>query len=300
MANLSGYLTGTHEAGEAMEQVVHGGRPCEGHGCLRATVNGGVYQYATDGRRLCRACYNRLIDGIQELPHLHVECEAMLGGAGATTMREKITGGSRPGLALNSSAVEARTHILAMLSSWSGLVAEERQLPAPSRQVPALADFLLANLCWLAAHPAAGSLSAEIAQTGKIARRAAHPDAVKRIAVGPCVVPGCLGQLNAILRAGRPGDRTQVRCGDNRDHAWSGHEWTRLRRQLPQAAGGAPECWLAPADVARMWRTPIGTVYRLASEHGWRRITRSGRTYYAESDVHDSFSRREARALRKS
>jgi hypothetical protein len=60
------------------------------------------------------------------------------------------------------------------------------------------------------------------------------------------------------------------------------------------------ERWLGAADIARLWTTTTGTVYRLASEQGWRRLTRAGRTFYAESDVHGCFTRRQARAPSRS
>ncbi len=75
-----------------------------------------------------------------------------------------------------------------------------------------------------------------------------------------------------------------------------------------EAAAGSPpdeetrreeERWLTAADISRLWTTPVGTVYRLASEEGWRRHSRSGHTYYAEEDAHACFSRRAARSRRR-
>ncbi|POX46534.1 hypothetical protein C3488_26230 [Streptomyces sp. Ru72] len=64
-------------------------------------------------------------------------------------------------------------------------------------------------------------------------------------------------------------------------------------------AGGARQAaqWLSAAEVARLRDVPPGTVYRLASEHRWRRDKRAGRTYYWAQDVEDSFrtTRRTAR-----
>jgi len=37
---------------------------------------------------------------------------------------------------------------------------------------------------------------------------------------------------------------------------------------------------ITPADAARTYQRPITTVYRLASEHQWRRLTLNGRVYY--------------------
>jgi hypothetical protein len=282
-----------------MEPVVLDEAPCGGDGCSRATQDGGDRRPVVRGRKLCTACCARLVEGLRELPHLHAACGAALGGDAAHGMKEKITGGPLPGLVFNSAAAEARTEIVTTLASWSGLVADERRLEAPERQVQLLANFLLANLAWLASHPAVVDLSVATARTVRLARQAAHPDSVKRIVVGPCATPGCDGVLTATVRASRAGEGTQVRCGTNPGHTWDSHEWTRLRREMRGPAAATEECWLTAADIVRLWSTPTGTVYRLASEQRWRRITRAGRTYYAEADVHSSFSRRQARALQK-
>jgi hypothetical protein len=68
---------------------------------------------------------------------------------------------------------------------------------------------------------------------------------------------------------------------------------------MRRAEPAGEERWLAAADIARLWRRSTGTVYRLASEQGWRRITRTGRTYYAETDVHGSFDRSRLKALQQ-
>lgn len=220
------------------------------------------------------------------------------GGAGGG-LREKTTGGPISGQVFNGFAAEARTKILTILGSWSGLVGRQRHRPEPARTVSLQADFLLANLSWVASHPTVGTLTVEVARTVTTARRAAFPDPVKRIAVGSCVMPGCGGELTATVRASQAGAGTRVRCGADPGHAWDQHEWTRLRRAMRRTGPAVEERWITAADIARLWSTPIGTVYRLASEQGWRRNTRAGRAYYAESDVHSSFSRRKPRALPK-
>lgn len=214
---------------------------CDGDACRRAVLDGDQCRKALGGRRLCRTCYGRLAEGIGELPRLHAACGVVLGSGVAGGVREKITGGPLPGLVLNGAAAEARTRIVTVLACWSGLVPEARRSPAPIRRVVPLADFLLANLSWLASHSTVPDLSAEVARTIKIARRAAYPDSVRRVVIGRCVMPGCDGVLSATVRPSRAGAGTRVRCG----------------------------------------------------------IGRAGRTYYAENDVHGSFSRRKVRAPRQ-
>ncbi|WP_433260153.1 hypothetical protein ACQPZF_23365 [Actinosynnema sp. CS-041913] len=272
-----------------MEPLVLDGELCAGAGC-----RGGGRPRTADGRKLCAACGGRLAEGLRELPRLHADCGVALGAGAAGGLREKTTGGALPGLVLNGRAAEARTGIVTTLASWSGLVAEERRRRAPVREVGALADFLLANLTWLTCHPAAADLSAEVSRTVRTARRAAYPDPVKQVVVGPCVTPACDGVLTATVRGG---EGARVRCGADPGHTWDGPEWILLRREMRRSAS-TEERWLTAADIAALWSTPTGTVYRLAGEQGWRRVTRSGRTYYAENDVHGCFSRRKARVSR--
>jgi hypothetical protein len=49
---------------------------------------------------------------------------------------------------------------------------------------------------------------------------------------------------------------------------------------------------LSVADVVAIWGISTGSVYRLASEHGWRRYRESGRTLYHPLDVSSTLSDR--------
>jgi hypothetical protein len=42
---------------------------------------------------------------------------------------------------------------------------------------------------------------------------------------------------------------------------------------------------LSVSDIVAIWRIPVGSVYRLASEHGWRRYHESRRVLYHPLDV---------------
>ncbi|MER5206860.1 hypothetical protein [Streptomyces sp. NPDC002825] len=285
---------------------------CEGRGCVRGAA-GGERRQASRGLRLCRTCTDALAMGIRELGALYEECGRALDGSSTRGPRERTTGGPLPGLPFNGAAADARTAIVATLASWSGLIAAERSLAVPGRGAGQLAHFLLRNTAWLAAHPAAGEASEEVAGLVERARRVARPDPVRRIRVGTCVAPGCDGDLTAAVRARAWARDTEIRCDRHPDHSWAGHQWTQLRRDMQRSASAAgsaaasgaasatgsvvgPERWLSAADISRLWGAPTGTVYRLASEQGWRRRNRDGRTYYSEADAHECFSRRAARS----
>lgn len=111
---------------------------------------------------------------------------------------------------------------------------------------------------------------------------------------------------------GRGGGRLTGRdagivCSRDSGHAWATREWVALRSRLaptdapalPAAVDASPSgpepatvLWLAAGDIARLWEVSTGTVYRLASEQRWRRLSRAGRTFYHAEDVSGTFAER--------
>ncbi|HEY5836060.1 hypothetical protein [Streptomyces sp.] len=290
---------------------------CEGHECRVREAGGRAAGRTAAGYRLCGACHRRLTLGIRQLPDLYRDCEQVLGGASVKGLRERTSGGPLPGAPFNAAAAEARAAIMGVLGAWSGLVAQERRVAPPQRTIGTLSVFLLRHTDWLAGHPAAAEATREVARLVVKARRVAHPEQVRRIALGACVEPGCDGRLFGTVPVGVPGSHPAVRCDADPLHVWAGHQWTQLRRLIggvstantastastagtAKAADAAPAAaadrWLTATDISRLWNTPVGTVYRLASEQRWRRHHRSGRTYYSEADAHECFSRRAERS----
>ncbi|MFJ3671288.1 hypothetical protein ACIPSE_32985 [Streptomyces sp. NPDC090106] len=259
---------------------------CEGTDCRTSDSA----RLAGHRMRLCPDCLRLLVTRLRELPGLHEDLADALGGAlGARgdDPRERTSGGPVPsGLPFNAAAADVRADIVTTLSSWCGVVVEQRRVPTPLRTVGSLAALLVRHAPWLAAHPAAADFTREVARLVRAARRVAHHEAPRRVTVGRCVAPGCAGRLSTEL-----GDRARIQCDTDPAHSWPGGRWTELRRAMRDTEA-ARDRWLSAADVARLWSTSTGTVYRLASEQRWRRRTRAGRTYYAETDVHAHFSRR--------
>jgi hypothetical protein len=265
---------------------------CESDNC-RVDQHGetGRQSATLEGVRLCERCARFLAEEIEHIPRLYEECSLVLTGGSSSMVQERTSGGPLPGMPLNEAAVETRAAMLATLGAWSGLVAEERGLHAPSRAIPQLTRFLLRNFMWLAAHPAVADLEREVTQLVRRARRTIGTDPVRRVHVGVCGANGCEGSLLATLNDHHAGRPMHIRCDAEPSHSWASEEWTRLRRAMRRSSPTA-ECWLTAQDISRLWNTSIGTVYRLASEQGWRRRSRSGRTYYAEAEVHECFTRR--------
>ncbi|MGW0905773.1 hypothetical protein [Streptomyces sp. NPDC002853] len=277
---------------------------CEGDGCKYRAATGEGSRLAVRGQRLCPLCREGFVVQLRRLPGLHEDCGSVLGGGSAQLPGERATGGgSLPGMPFNGAAADVRTSILTTLSSWCGLVAEGRGISAPRRSVEPLSLFLVRHADWLAVHPAVGEATREVAQLARRARRIAHGERRRTVRVGPCATQGCGGELTAAVNAATGAAATEIRCDRNAEHVWERHQWTELSRAIARvprvAATEQPPAarWLTAADVCRLWGTPKGTVYRLASEQRWRREQRVGRTYYFEQDVHESFSRRAARTL---
>lgn len=272
---------------------------CNGATCRRDPGGRGRVRLAAPGTRLCLPCREELVTGLRRLPGLYKECERVL-SASSPRSYERVASGSLPGMPFNGAAADIRTAILSVLSSWSGLVAGERGQPAPRRSVLPLVEFLVLNADWLAAHSAAREITAEIAGLVRTARRVARPQEHRRLRVGRCVQPGCNGELLIPVQKRDQRSSAPICCDADHSHVWTSDQWTRLSRLMRESkpavvSGTHRENWLTASDISRLWGTPIGTVYRLASQQQWRRQSRSGRILYAEADVHDCFNRRATR-----
>lgn len=231
---------------------------------------------------MCQACEQGLARDLTRLPGLYDECGRRLTGSHAHSTSDRTSGGPLPGMPFNTAAADVRKAILAMLSSWSSLVADERGLAPPARRVADLSRFLLRHVPWLITHAAAAEATHEIAALAGRARKVAEPAPRRRVRIGACVERDCRGELASV----RPGE---IACSSDAAHRWGAEEWTRLSRRLSSAGS---ELWLGAADISRLWRVPTGSVYRMASERGWRRRSQAGHTYYDGSDVERTLGER--------
>lgn len=284
---------------------------CTGVLCLRRREHGAPPAPTAGSHRLCTGCSQHLASQVDELAALYRECGYLLGGMRSAQPRDKITGGRLPGLPFNTAAAEARSEIAAVLASWSALVADERGLARPPYAIESMTRFLAEHVDWLAGHLAAAEASDEITRVHAQARQVARRDEPNRVRVGRCVYEGCEGELVAVLHTRSAGRRDEIVCDAQADHVWSSRQWTQLVTALEGRAGreekagfGGPaagagkrhgraaEKWITATQVSSLFSTPTGTVYRLASQHAWRRRRHAGRTYYAVTDVHESLTPR--------
>jgi hypothetical protein len=252
--------------------------------------------------QLCADCAGRLAHSLVALPDAYEECGRVLAGSRTRRWEERTSNQALPGMPLNTAAVEVRAAIIRVLASWSGLVAEQCRTAAPRRDVPALAGFLLRHLDWLSGHEAVGDLTEEVAGLMRAAARVVDAPPERSMPVGGCRLAGCGGTLLArTVRDSRT--PPEVVCTTTPGHRWALHEW------LPKDAGqdhepgdadgdalrtaaAATSLWLSATDIARLWQAPRGTVYRLASEKGWRRRSMAGRTLYHTGDAQRSLAER--------
>lgn len=263
---------------------------CSGIDCRQRAARGSERRLPEAGRRLCTGCREGLSARLTGLPGLYRACEEALGGS-LGRRQERTSGGRPPGMPFNGAAAEARSAILGVLSAWCGLVAEERGVPGPRRAVDDLARFLDRHADWLSCHPAAEELTEEVRRLVGAARSVLRLESFRRVPVGVCAEPGCPGRLTALVRVDEPAVPMEITCGADQGHRWTGQEWLRLSRRLAGPAGAADR-WLTAAQITQLWGIPSGSVYRLASEHRWRRRRDAGRTYYLETDVDHCFAAR--------
>ena len=186
---------------------------------------------------ICTGCVADLDRQLRRLPDLYRRCEAALTGDAPHAPRERTSGGGLPGLPFNTAAADARSSIVSILASWSGLVADGRPAARPARSVPRLAAFLLHHLDWLASHPSAADACAEIRELVRAAARAAEPGR-RRVQVGSCGQRGCGGRLLAQLPdTGRRELAIEVICTEQPDHRHRLTDW-----ELPHPPAAAEPC----------------------------------------------------------
>lgn len=220
--------------------------------CDDDTCAGCQPRLAADGLNLCQPDRDRLGDHATRAAKLHTELALQLVAAGGPG--EKTSGTPTRGATLNDRAAEARTTVRAVLASWCRLISEERGIRLPSRlrveELPlgfigppairphvddtpnAMGAYLSKHADWLAAHPAAGECSDELADLIRMAHPIAYPTGARVFEVGPCVELDCAGTVKAILRRVDALLPSSIVCDTDPAHAWPADQWLTLGRKL--------------------------------------------------------------------
>lgn len=231
---------------------------------------------AADGVRLCVGHLLGLHRDIAELPALDsdlLRAHVTSGDPG----RDKVSGTPNPSMPIREEVAEARAGIMAFLAGWAGNVADERGTTAPRREVSALAVWLESQVDWIAAREFVVDVWAELIEAKAKAWRLAYPSGRRRIVVGECIEPDCAGTLIAYVASTDQLLPSTVVCDLRPEHEWPASRWKELARKV---SGG-----LTATEIAVLYGTPFGTIYRLAAEQNWGRLRIEGVLYYRGSDV---------------
>lgn len=201
---------------------------CEGEPCT-----GCWPRRAADGLRLCWLHRDQLARNALRAGVVHAELVLQLDPSG-TGGQGVVVGGTRDiGIDLNPRAVEARDRIVGVLASWAEMIADERGFARPSRHPVQTAGFVADNATWLAAHVTAGDAFDELRELAYgEPYRVACPSGTRVRYVGPCPHGGCSGEVQAFLRLTSALTPSEVRCGDNKAHAWLPSQYLSLAAQL--------------------------------------------------------------------
>lgn len=203
---------------------------CESRYCRRERQGGRRAYCAEQGLQLCLFCCRQVHDNIFELPTLYEELDSDLIRF-PFAFEERVSGGEVKGLCLNEASINARSDIISVLATWSGMVAEERGLTRPvGRDVPGLTSFLSRHIDWLLAHYAGPYFADEVAAMTATARRASRRGPVPHLSLGYCVEEDCDEALYATRTGADARSSVQVRCAAG--HVWQSHEWLLLASRV--------------------------------------------------------------------
>lgn len=219
--------------------------------CKDADCRGCQPRLAADGLNLCLPHLEWLPQDARKAGRLYDDLAQAL--ITSSQSGERTSGTPDRGASLNPRAVEARTTIRAVLTSWCRLIAEERGIGLPSRRaveelplgfigpprivlVPhdhpaAMGAYLARHADWLAAHPAAGEASEELRELVTLAHPVAYPTGARVFPVGPCL-HDCEGTIKAILRRVDSLLPSSLVCDVDDEHTWPADQWLTLGRKL--------------------------------------------------------------------
>ena len=202
---------------------------CGVSSCSAPLAKGEIFH----GLRLCASCRNSLASRLASLPEMYRACEDKL-EVGRQHSIEVVRGRRPTGIRLDDKTVAVRSDTMGVLSSWCGLVIEERAVAAPGRlDVLALASFLHAHLDWLASHDVAADFAGEIAGLIVSIRKVLNPAQVRTIDLAPCPRDGCGRMVRASISTAQHRSAPQVCC--DAGHTWPPRQWLALSASVTSA-----------------------------------------------------------------
>lgn len=228
---------------------------------------------------VCEYCARRLERQLTDLAYAHDELETVLAAGSAVSARfDKVAGSRTPPVPVRLEVADHRDHIRHLLVSWVQLVIEERGMSRwPDDRPTAMAGYLASHLDWLARHPAAGDLCAEVSTAlGRARGLLERPGAVCTLPCPDVYGEGCDGTVRVTAEA------TWVRCAEcgweTDDLPWLGR---LLRGSEPALVTAVDAChrllvegWQITPSTIRSWvrRGKVGVRGREGGHANGRRL----------------------------
>ncbi|MER5586728.1 hypothetical protein [Streptomyces asoensis] len=188
------------------------------------------------GNVLCVSCVRQVERHLRTLPGLHRESLHQVSPTARGTNPTRVSG-SRRRDHLNISVIDARSRVLAVLESWSDVVAEKAGVAVPGRSVPELARFLAQHLQWFASVPPGADFADELESLVAEVRGTIDPGPGGAGAlVRACVVDGCGGTISVSPGSGGAVGASSIGCSSG--HSWEMPEWLELRQLMERQRKG--------------------------------------------------------------
>jgi hypothetical protein len=211
--------------------------------CTGAECVGCLPRQAADGLYLCQMHTDRVGQDALTIALRYTDLGRVL--TASTSALGDIVSGSKKetGLQLNDRAAEMRMVIRHRLVATVRMISEERGFGLPADHVPAMARYIAANARWIAAHPAAGDLADELAETASEGFRLIQPAGARKyqlkdpsgnaVACREQVEEGnpCPGSLWTILRRTDSLLPSELVCDHDGDHFVPADQWMTFGRQ---------------------------------------------------------------------
>jgi len=201
---------------------------------------------AVDGWAICLGCYKSTASRLSDLGgHWLVELGITL--TGRSQIGPQSVGGrsAEHALPLSEAASREMDSLRALLVSWSLLLRDEAGAPMPADSIPAMAENALSWLGWLAKHPAAGEMVAEMRLQWRAVEQVIDLPQSSRVFAGLCPDDTCPGEVWAIFPIDEwkpPVCRCRV-CGAQ----WDTTQWDRLGRLMGRKMDSTAAARLAAA-----------------------------------------------------
>ena len=199
--------------------------------CVDGDCRGCLPRLAADGLRLCGVHRDRIAEDAIAAAVLYDELALVL--AASDRPGERTSGTPEHGTAVSERVMDARNSIRSILVGWCRLVSEERGISLPADFVGAMARYVAKHADWLAAHPAAADVSAELHELARGEPwRLAYPTGARVFVVTDCPEgkddQRCTGQIRAIMRRTDSLLPSELACDVDEDHRWSASQWRRV------------------------------------------------------------------------